>query len=211
MSTCISRHGEYGSHELTATGADRFVCQRCFVLDEDGILNALDDAESRLAAALARIEAVNDEATYDDVYSEISLALGVDDSADESVDFKRDLTERILRHFRAALAAPAATPGPTEETCHNGHPFAPGIDTDMEAEGRSPDPRWCNVCGETRRPGVAATPEPTEATQAPTCEHGWTQPHNQPIAPKRGVMVEWLRRPGPGVAATPDKPDEPAT
>lgn len=38
-----------------------------------------------------------------------------------------------------------------EDTCHNGHPFAPGIDIDMIAEGRDPDPRWCNVCGEARQ------------------------------------------------------------
>lgn len=36
------------------------------------------------------------------------------------------------------------------DMCHNGHPFKPGEDTDMEAEGRSPDPTWCNVCGEKR-------------------------------------------------------------
>lgn len=33
---------------------------------------------------------------------------------------------------------------------HGDHIFKPGIDVDMEAEGRSPDPRWCNVCGEPR-------------------------------------------------------------
>lgn len=36
------------------------------------------------------------------------------------------------------------------QMCHNGHRFEPGIDVDMTAEGRSPDPRWCNVCGEVR-------------------------------------------------------------
>lgn len=38
--------------------------------------------------------------------------------------------------------------------CHNGHPFEPGIDTDMANEGRSPDPRWCNACGEGRRSSI---------------------------------------------------------
>jgi hypothetical protein len=37
-----------------------------------------------------------------------------------------------------------------EQMCHNGHRFEPGIDVDMIDEGRSPDPRWCNVCGEGR-------------------------------------------------------------
>lgn len=43
------------------------------------------------------------------------------------------------------------------DLCHNGHPFEPGVDTDMATEGRQPDPRWCNVCGEARRcaPGVS--------------------------------------------------------
>jgi hypothetical protein len=47
------------------------------------------------------------------------------------------------------------------------HRFEPGVDVDMVAEGRSPDPRWCNVCGETRDVHdaalVAAVAEPTAA------------------------------------------------
>lgn len=61
-----------------------------------------EQAEATIAAMVAR---AGDEATFDDVYTEISLALGTDDSADEDVDFKRDLTARIVRHFAAALAA----------------------------------------------------------------------------------------------------------
>jgi hypothetical protein len=59
-------------------------------------------------------------------------------------------------------ALPAAVPVGTGsvDQCHNGHPFEPGIDSDMAAEGRTPDPRWCNVCGEGRRP--VGTGNPTQ-------------------------------------------------
>jgi hypothetical protein len=107
------------------------------------------EQEGIIGAALARIEAVNDEATYDDVYSEISLALGTDDSADEDVDFKRDLTERILRHFHAALASPAATPEPTVK----------GVRVPLSVFS---SPIVITDDGHFR---VAATPEPTEETQ----------------------------------------------
>jgi hypothetical protein len=50
----------------------------------------------------------------------------------------------MTSHVRQILAA-------YPDLCHNGHPFEPGVDTDMEAEGRTPDPRWCNVCGEARQ------------------------------------------------------------
>ena len=54
MSTCISRHGEYGSHVLSAgTVEDRFVCARCSVLMEDDLMDALDLAEKRLRAVEA--------------------------------------------------------------------------------------------------------------------------------------------------------------
>ena len=33
MSTCISRHGEFGSHMPN----EDFVCQNCFALDEEGL------------------------------------------------------------------------------------------------------------------------------------------------------------------------------
>lgn len=57
------------------------------------------------------------------------------------------------RHeVRAALEAalPHLVPA---DMCHNGHPFEPGEDLDMEHEGRSPSPHWCNVCGEARHAG----------------------------------------------------------
>lgn len=45
MSTCISRHGEFGSHEY-GEGSERFVCQLCGVLDEDAMLAALAEVEA---------------------------------------------------------------------------------------------------------------------------------------------------------------------
>jgi hypothetical protein len=57
----------------------------------------------------------------------------------------------VLKAVREALAAP---PAEAARQCHNGHPF---VDTDMEAEGRTPDPRWCNTCGEA---------DPAEAVEA---------------------------------------------
>jgi hypothetical protein len=56
------------------------------------------------------------------------------------------------------------------------------------------------TCGCEDKPGQS-----TEDERA-TCDHGWTQPHNQPMKPKpgNGVVVEWLPCPGP-------IPDQPAT
>jgi hypothetical protein len=46
--------------------------------------------------------------------------------------------------------------------CKNGHPFEPGVDVDMAAEGRSPDRRWCNTCGETGMPVVNPVGDPVD-------------------------------------------------
>lgn len=54
----------------------------------------------------------------------------------------------MTSHLRQMLAAcPASI-----DLCHNGHPFVPGEDTDMVAEGRQPDSAWCNTCAEARKP-----------------------------------------------------------
>jgi hypothetical protein len=37
MSTCVSRHGEYGAHTPDAD----YVCARCFALDEDALIAEL--------------------------------------------------------------------------------------------------------------------------------------------------------------------------
>lgn len=51
MSTCISRVGEYSEHAAPdVSGPARFICSRCFVLDEDALMDALARAESTLAA-----------------------------------------------------------------------------------------------------------------------------------------------------------------
>lgn len=52
MSTCISRNGEFGSHELD----DDFICARCFVLDEDALIADRD----RLRADLDELRALFD-------------------------------------------------------------------------------------------------------------------------------------------------------
>lgn len=45
MSTCISEHGEYGSHTLDAD----YVCTRCSVLDEDALIAELRALRARIA------------------------------------------------------------------------------------------------------------------------------------------------------------------
>jgi hypothetical protein len=63
-----------------------------------------------------------------------------------------------LAYQAASTALEAAAPlmGATPDLCHNGHPFVPGEDVDMVAEGRQPDPAWCNLCGEARRDATPA-------------------------------------------------------
>lgn len=52
MSTCISSHGEYGSHQLTNSD-EPFTCQWCFVFDEDMATRVVKAKEARLDAVLA--------------------------------------------------------------------------------------------------------------------------------------------------------------
>jgi hypothetical protein len=54
MSTCISRAGEYSAHE---TEPGNYICDRCGVLDEDGVFADLD----ALRATLARATKLADE------------------------------------------------------------------------------------------------------------------------------------------------------
>lgn len=56
MSTCISKHGEFGSHELDAD----YVCTRCSVLDEDGLIAELHQARSLAQTRLDIINAQRD-------------------------------------------------------------------------------------------------------------------------------------------------------
>jgi hypothetical protein len=44
----------------------------------------------------------------------------------------------------------------SDDLCHNGHPFEPGVTVD-DAPGES-HPEWCNVCGEGRARDRAVTP-----------------------------------------------------
>ena len=56
MSTCISRHGEYGSHTFEDP-EQRFTCSWCGVLNEDALYAALEEAErerNSLATAYAQ-------------------------------------------------------------------------------------------------------------------------------------------------------------
>ena len=60
MSRCISREGEYSEHELGVTDTNRgakWTCRRCWMLDEDALLDALTDAEQ----TIARVEALAGE------------------------------------------------------------------------------------------------------------------------------------------------------
>lgn len=57
-------------------------------------------------------------------------------------------------HHAAVIRRLCGVPAPgAPDMCHNDHPFEPGIDMDAPT---IPDPRWCNVCGETRRPAPGA-------------------------------------------------------
>ena len=58
--------------------------------------------------------------------------------------------EFALAAAEAGLLAALPHLQPQPDMCHNGHPFEPGVDTDMDWEQRQPDARWCNVCGEAR-------------------------------------------------------------
>lgn len=49
MSACISRHGEYSSHDLD----DEFTCKLCGVLDEDAMRSELMGLRAALAASHA--------------------------------------------------------------------------------------------------------------------------------------------------------------
>ena len=80
MSKCISSHGEYSEHDLT--GAERFICQRCWALDEDAIMAALAASEAELLTlreqrdkVLAALD-VYDEAHPHDEWEHVRL--GVD-------------------------------------------------------------------------------------------------------------------------------------
>lgn len=73
---------------------------------------------------------------------------------------------------RIMLAAAAPFIGAAPDLCHNGHRFEPGEDTDMVAEGRRPDPRWCNVCGEAR----ANATDGTERSPATNLDRGAEEP-----------------------------------
>lgn len=65
------------------------------------------------------------------------------------------------------------------DVCHNGHPFVPGVSTD-HAPGES-DPRWCNTCGEARKPPLLIEQSKTTGEWSWFCEregchwsgHGW--------------------------------------
>lgn len=57
MSTCISKDGEYGSHAPD----DRFCCTRCFALDEEGVLAALDEARADRDAEALRADDLSHE------------------------------------------------------------------------------------------------------------------------------------------------------
>lgn len=76
MSTCISRHGEYGEH-VPGEGSERFVCQRCFVFDEDGCLAALDTAEAALGKVRALVEELAHEAQRQSKAHNVEVAAGL--------------------------------------------------------------------------------------------------------------------------------------
>jgi hypothetical protein len=57
MSTCISRHGEYSSHELD----DTFVCARCAMLDEDAIVAELQRLRQLKGAHMEMIRGANEK------------------------------------------------------------------------------------------------------------------------------------------------------
>ncbi len=86
------------------------------------------------------------------------------------------------------IHSPAAAP-PVAAPTHGDHDFEPGIDTDMAAEGRSPDPRWCNVCGES-----VAAPTPAEPTEAETRTWHATGPRASAFHVR--MIVAWIKANG---------------
>jgi hypothetical protein len=81
MSTCISRAGEYSAHE---TEPGNYICDRCGVLDEDGIfaerdalraeVGRLNDEVSRLNAEVLRTESAAIQA-LDAIVASVRAAL----------------------------------------------------------------------------------------------------------------------------------------
>jgi hypothetical protein len=78
VSTCISRHGEFGSHQLVD-----YVCTLCGVLDEDAMVGELQ----QMRAELATLTAERDRAAIDAELLGIGRALNALDS---------DATEMLL-------------------------------------------------------------------------------------------------------------------
>jgi hypothetical protein len=94
---------------------------------------------------------------------------------------ERSNEEAALRHFRAALAAPAA---------------APEREAWADRQAEIHERRGALIDDAL---GAAATPEPT-------CKHGFRSAHDWTNTTRDAAYD--FRCPGPGVAATPDKPDE---
>lgn len=82
-----------------------------------------------------------------------------DESMRKAVDAATGAYGGPTARMRAALEAAMPLLAPQPDMCHNGHPFEPGVDTDMVFESRDGDPRWCNTCGEARPAFQRPAPE----------------------------------------------------
>ena len=106
MSTCISRQGEWSDHVLADAGpaAERFVCSRCGVFDEDACLAALDAAEAA-AAVPSPAGADTETGAGDEVRAALQYLVNV--SAYQSRD---DMSLGQAQGWERAIAALSAVP-----------------------------------------------------------------------------------------------------
>lgn len=122
MSTCISRQGEYGEHLIAEDGKarDRFVCQRCFVWDEEAALDEIDrltdligQARTAVVERLAQAEHMHNDAErrvdglakrLADVEQERDLHFR------RAANLKADLTRALNAEVRRGNALAAHTP-----------------------------------------------------------------------------------------------------
>jgi len=101
MSTCISRHGEFGSHEPD----DAYVCKLCGVLDEDGMVDELRKLRADLASSNRRLEAqLNARGRVEEVL-DAALGSNEEDGTGEGLAADVALVVHQRDEARAALAA----------------------------------------------------------------------------------------------------------
>lgn len=149
MSTCISRHGEFGAHTLD----DSHTCTLCHVLDEEALRAELE----RLRAALVRAEGLVEATTR---WRE---GLPVD-AAQWAVEADRELAEAVDLY-----SATDSTPEERDEwlvwsVYHSGWwgPAERGYFSDLAKAGRYPREQAERICAYGGSKGWSADGQPSE-------------------------------------------------